>query len=529
LIGSDAGGTITRRIVSSGTLATMTLTGVSGDFTVGETITEGTGTDAATAEVVTWTSTGSTTGTLTLKYVSKTFDSTTPASISGNTSSTTATIGTVAYSGDNIDGADVLDVYLTTSPTYATSQRKIRVAHSNHGMHSPSNNVTISGVISEVSPTFLTASISDSETSITVNDASAFHRIINGAAVDATNPGFIKIEDEIISYSAFSNDNKTITVLERGADDTTAVSHEDETVVECYNLDSIPLTAINKTHNAISNPTLDTYEIGLNYIGKQGIVAGGEDVYATQNVQFETISPSVQKMLLPGTDVTARASFVTGTSIGDGGTTPTETSFSSSGILTDITLSEDNYVGYPALICSPVNEFEELSGGKSFRMDLTLTSNKSTLSPVIDMDRMSLTTISNRINWPTNTNSSKLITGDEHNAVYITRVADLTNPSKSIRVEFTGYRPPNTEIVLLYRVRPIGSLIPLDQIGYEFFPTTGDDVKIPATSDVEIYQDYQYEVSGLNFDQYQIKVLFKSYDQSQVPIIKDIRCIALAV
>ena len=48
-------------------------------------------------------------------------------------------------------------------------------------MHSASNNVVITGVASEVSPTYLTAAISATDTTFNVNDASAFHQIINGA------------------------------------------------------------------------------------------------------------------------------------------------------------------------------------------------------------------------------------------------------------------------------------------------------------------------------------------------------------
>ncbi|BCU99477.1 MAG: hypothetical protein CM15mV28_0450 [Thaumasvirus sp.] len=79
--GSNTGGVIANRVVSSKTLATMVVSGASGDFTVGETIT-GNSSTAPTAEVVSWT-TG--TNTLTLKYVSSAF---TPSSetITGETS-----------------------------------------------------------------------------------------------------------------------------------------------------------------------------------------------------------------------------------------------------------------------------------------------------------------------------------------------------------------------------------------------------------------------------------------------------------
>ena len=102
-------------------------------------------------------------------------------------------------------------------------------------MHSSANNVVISGIKSEISPTYLTAAISATDTSLNVNDASAFHTIINGATISATVKGYARIISdagtEIVSYTAISGDFQTITLSERGLDGTTAVSHVDESVV----------------------------------------------------------------------------------------------------------------------------------------------------------------------------------------------------------------------------------------------------------------------------------------------------------
>ena len=114
------------------------------------------------------------------------------------------------------------------------------------------------------------------------------------------------IGDEIMSYSAISSNGKTITVHERGLDGTTAVAHADETVVKCYNLDGIPLTEINKTHALTQNPSLDTYDLTTSSIGRLGIRSGGENINATQNIQYEILVPQIEKMLLPKTDMTAR-------------------------------------------------------------------------------------------------------------------------------------------------------------------------------------------------------------------------------
>ncbi|AFB15365.1 hypothetical protein RW01021201_089 [Synechococcus phage S-RIM8] len=519
--GSDTGGVITNRVVSSKTTATMVVTGASGDFIVGETIT-GNSANAPTAEVVTW---DSGTNTLTLRYVSTNFTPSTET-INGGESSVTATVSSATYSGDTVESSAISDAFVAITPTYTTAQRRIRVRHSNHGMHDVDNNVEITGVESEVGETFLTSSISASDTSIAVNDALAFHTRINGSGISINNPGYIKINNEIISYSAISGDGKSITVYERGIGSTNAVAHADESIVECYNLDGIPLIEINKTHEGITSPTLDTYDIATTSIANLGINAGGGNVIASQNIPYEILVPQLQTLTLPKTLVSARVNTITGTSINDGQTV-TQNSFVNNGIFDDILLSQDNYFTSPRIICSKTNEDSQLNGAKSLRMDVSLASESSTVSPVLDTDRMSITLVSNRINSPADPNTALLATGDGHDAVYISKIATLTNPSSSIKLMFAGYRPPNTFIKPLYRVLPTGSTDSIESLGFNYFPT--GDASIPGTTDIESYFDYEYEISGLDFTQYQIKIVFVSSNQAYTPIIKDLRAIALAV
>ena len=60
-----------------------------------------------------------------------------------------------------------------------------------------------------------------------------------------------------------------------------------------------------------------------------------------------------------------------------------------------------------------------------------------------------MTTVMNRINNPSDPNTAKLSVGDSLDAVYITRAANLVNPSGAIKVLFSGYRPSNTFIKVL--------------------------------------------------------------------------------
>jgi len=159
----------------------------------------------------------------------------------------------------------------------------------------------------------------------------------------------------------------------------------------------------------------------------------------------------------------------------------------------------------------------------------TFTTEVDNLSPIVDTDRFSMMTTMNRINQPSDADSSKLSVGDSHDAVYITKIAQLTNPAGAIKLYFTGYRPLDTEIKVLYRVLPVGATESIDTYGFERFSETDGTAKIPSTTDIEEYSEYEYEISGLNFTQYQIKVVFTSPNQSYSPVIKDLRAIALAV
>ena len=226
--------------------------------------------------------------------------------------------------------------------------------------------------------------------------------------------------------------------------------------------------------------------------------------------------------------MTARVNTITGTSINDGATM-SQNSFSNTGAFLDVNLDQDNYFTSPQLICSQANESAELNGEKSVRVDLTMQTESTLVSPILDTDRMSLTLVSSRINSPSDPNTALLPFGDTHEAVYITKAADLVNPSSSIKLIFSAYRPANTFIKPLYRVLPTGSTDSIDTQGFEFFPTGSDSASIPATTEQEIYREYEYEISGLDFSQYQIKILFVSNNQAYTPIVKDLRAIALAV
>ena len=384
---------------------------------------------------------------------------------------------------------DSRTLYAIQNPVYDPELRRLIINHSHHGMHDPNNDVIIDNVISEVEPTILEQDVLDTDGKdannnnisfdIKVSDARGFHKYVNGKPISASNPGYIKIEDEVLKYQSISDDGKTITIVSGGRG--SREEHETGDAVLCYNFDGIPLTEINKLHTRIYNPTIDTYEIKITGVATDGIVGGGDDVTATQNVQFEVLTPQLQYLTFANTDLTAQLNTISGTSV----SATDQTSFINTGEFLDVELNEINYFSEPRLIASRTNELRILKGAPSLTMNIQISSTKDNVSPQIDLDRSMLICTSNLINAPREINARTGLyqtgtgifedmqetqpEGDKNEAVYINKLVRLQDPSKQLKLYFNAWRKPGTTLKALYRVVPVGSKQNPEEIAWQYF------------------------------------------------------------
>ena len=528
----QSGGSIYNVLKSSQATVSITTSVVTnGTFETGDTITNG-----ANAEAVV-TSFDSGTGILEANYNKGTFlDSDTITNGSGVSATINASGVVYGASSDSRDG------YPEGTIAYQDDDREVLVYHKNHGMHQRTNNIVVEGIESEIPPTVLTSSLAADATSINVQDALSFHNIINNSNVGPTNVGYVKIGDEIIKYSAISSTGQTITVASdgRGADGTAAVAHSAGEPVLCYNLDGIPLVELNKTHTSISCPWLDTYMLHTDSVATNGIRGGGKFVYATQNVQYETLTPQVATMNLPETDIRALVNTTTATSISDGSTNIDQASFINTGDYLEVVLNDQNFFTSPRMIAAQINENNKMEGAKSFTMQIQLATSNPHLTPVVDLDRCSLITTSNRINyWPggsaaiptqaaidRNADTSTDPVGDQNDAIYCTRLARLANESRSLRLAFQITRNADAFIYPYYKVFTFGASTRPEDVDWTPFP---ENINYDSTPSEELlWKDFEYEVKGLNFNAFQIKLVMKSKNQASVPLIADLRATALA-
>jgi hypothetical protein len=443
-------------------------------------------------------------------------------------------------------------------------------------MHARNNRVTISGVTGVTTTTTVSAQYSNTSTAdLSVGSVSVFSSFEN-IGVSSTNPGYVKINNEILSYTGVNAaaTPQLLTGVSRGIDNTVAETHRVGDIVQKYEASGVSLRRINKTHSFadVSNSneiTLDSYFIkvdttssgvgtvrdGTNSFRSLKIaeteITGGSRVNATQNIQFEAVTPLVEFLTPRDTSLSGRVRTVSGTSV-DG----SETSFQDQGF-ENVSLNGANYFTSPRIVASKINEQNQLTslpGSKSFTMELVFNTEDQNVSPVIDVDRLAVITTTNRLdqritNYPDDDRVNQRF-GDPNAAVYITKRVNLENPATFLQVKFAGYRHPSSDFRVLYRLFRVDTLS--QEAQFELFPgydnmtdTTGDgfgdqvidpklnngrpDRLVPASINQDDFRDYQFTASNLpEFVGFEIKVIMTGTNQAYAPRLRDFRAIAFA-
>ena len=498
--------------------------------------------------------------------------------------------GVVRY----LDGTSIYPVGVGTNyrenlaPTAAPNDgQHLLVRQFDHGMNSTSNKVKLNNIKSNTTGSSLTLDLVSTETStISVASTSPFGTF-EGINIGAANPGYVKIDDEIISYTDIAPGQ--LKSLARGIDDTQVLTHNTivpngttggkSTTVEKYELSGVSLRRINSLatrKHSIANVysgvgtesiTADSYYVKIDNSANgldrssdsatspelsfaDNAFSGGEEVKATKNIQFDSILP-VYDVFTPSSVTFANAAVrtVTGTSI-DG----SEVSFIDQGF-ESVQLNSLNEFNTPRLVASQVNETEYLGNierNKSFTTAITFITNSTNVSPILDTNIAFTEFRSNLVNSPVQDyvkdGRVNSLNNDPHAAVYVSNTIGLEKPADSLKVIFAANRPSSADFRVLYSlVRPDSS--GTDQ-EFELFPgydnltdSTGNgfgnivtdparndgkpDAFVPASRDNE-YLEYEYTANDVGeFVGYIIKIVMSSTNQATPPKIKELRTIAL--
>ena len=481
-------------------------------------------------------------------------------------------------------GGGVLMTSITPDTTDSDGLH-VLVNHKNHGMHFKSSNVSITGCYSDIDASnldieydrasnddiLLTDEITNADTGL--SEFSTFE----GLPVSVSNPGYVKIDQEIIAYTGV--DGKLLTGITRGIDQTLSFTYPVGTNVMKYENNGISLRRINKVHTLQDSTLSRSIDIDSYYIkidttqaGKtdplprgqvdrsgSGVLpalyplfkksGGGTNIFASQNIPFEIVKPIVQIMKPADTTVTAKIRTVTGSSV-DGAESP----YTDSGY-EDINLDQNTYLSSPRIIASKQNESQflgDMPGNKSFTFEMTLNSSDENISPVVDLDRVGMIFVSNRINDPIENyaQDSRISTlADDPSAfVYATNPVSLEVPATSIKVLLTAHINSSSDLRAFYAIMDDLTDVPI----YYPFPGYGNKIKSGQVINLEdsdgtpdekvsyaestgfltneiIFKDYEFTIDNLpNFKYFSVKLIGSSTNQAYPPRLRDLRIISLA-
>ena len=464
------------------------------------------------------------------------------------------------------------------------------VDHKNHGMYHETNYVTLSDIDSDVLPTRLSSPYKeDSTASISVDSSSNFGTFEN-VGVAVSNPGYIKIGEEIIKYTGTSGN--TLTGITREQDTTVAENHLEGAFVYKYELGGVSLRRFNTTHNfehvddnvmnarGFAPISYDRYTLKLDFTSNTGVArttsesfpilyvndtksTGGFNARATQNMPFEIISPMVHNITVPGTTVTAEMKTVTGTSLADGAGDGEDVPFAAEP-WESITLNKSNYLDSPRLIASRINETSSHTGGhgsssnitgagqRSFNLRVKLNSTDSRLSPIIDTQRLNAILVSNRIDAPVSNYAGDSRVGsiftDPNACQYISKENILANGATSIKIILGAHINVYSDIRCFYAISDTPNGIPQfipfpgylnrDTRGELLLPELSDgrsDIFTPpsATSGFDSaelsFRELTFSADNLpKFNCYRIKIVLASMNQVFCPRINNLRVLTLA-
>ena len=440
-----------------------------------------------------------------------------------------------------------------------------RVSYFSHGMYGTGNKVAISGVAPNTLPTTTSTIVNSTTSSISIGDSTGFD-VYEGVQVSAANTGYAILNQEVISYTAVGVN--TLSGIVRGVDNTQPINHAQGSNIQKYEFAGMGLGKINTEHDVeVTGRNMDDFLIKIDREGRttdisglsqpqlafnSNVYGGGNHAFVSRNIQYDTITP-VFDITVPGPTDTANLSVrtVSGTSI-DG----EEASFVDQGF-DNYVLNQPTKLSTSRIVASEANENARLTNlfrNRSLTARVALNNGGNIhSSPMICLDTMAVKFSSNRLNKPIAEDSYHLdssvnaLYGDKHTSYYVSKPIYIKQPATSLKVIIDAFRPESTDFRVLYSlirndssevdqkfVLFPGYLNSVDTTGDGFGDTAIDSSKNDGRADKFVnsdgqFREYQYTINDLEpYTGFIIKIVFNGTNQAEVPVLRNIRALALA-
>ena len=218
---------------------------------------------------------------------------------------------------------------------------------------------------------------------------------------------------------------------------------------------------------------------------------------------YDVANVSVNKIVLPGTSLSATLNNVNGT------------------VDNNISIPLDQDIEFTQQ--QKLKDKDEENGTASFKTTIVMSSTKDNVSPVLDVSRCSTTLVSNIIE-----NSSS--DGEQYpeigtaKAKYITKQIKLNQPSTNLRILFDSNVPSNAAVKVYYKTGLQGT----NFSNAEFSEVTAFTKPIRKLENARQFTESEINLQVNPFDIVQVKLVMKSSNTAKVPRVKALRVIAYA-
>jgi hypothetical protein len=292
-----------------------------------------------------------------------------------------------------------------------------------------------------------------------------------------------------------------------------------------------------------------SFQITVDSAATETALVGGGSMTTERNILMDEMIPNINS-LLPSTQTTINttAALTGGASLvtANNNTNNAYDQFDSENIVPfRLTRFES-----PRVIASSRIEEKEFTGGSAGRKSVTFTSTLSTndgyISPVIDLQTLSVSTVNNLIdnqtadsataaepnvtfNNPIDFVADSAANSGSSLSKHITIPINLGEPAVGLKVLLAANRPSGSFFDLYFRTLPAGSDTDIETVK---FVLATEDTSVQTDDNRDIFRQYEYTIGGTTgtltpFSTFQLKIVFRSQNSSRVPRIKDLRAIAL--
>ena len=256
-------------------------------------------------------------------------------------------------------------------------------------------------------------------------------------------------------------------------------------------------------------------------------IFGGTGKTATENRVMDIVRPEINTLLVPETTVSYSGKFTN------------EETGAIAANTTSVDNREWNLFDQPQVIKADEDSAGNGVDVSSATIEITLSTTDSAVSPVIDLQTASLTTVHNHIDDQENGDTPLFSVeetapgGGSGMSRHIVIPVELEMDAVGLSVLLGVNRPSVCNLDLYYRVTGDDGQ-DLAEVSWVKAETVNP---MAADDDPDVWKEYEYLIGGSGsssdqlpeFHKFQVKMVFRSTLSTYVPRVRDLRIIALAV